>query len=193
MSFNVALTGLNAANQDLSVTANNLANVGTVGFKGSRAEFADLYSATQTGVSATAVGNGAAVSEVAQQFSQGDIETTGNNLDLAISGNGFFTTSKNGALQYTRAGEFQLDKNGNVTGDAKKRYSFVRQSSLPTPGILVKGCLDHCNVCEETRLKSIELDVERRKLENELLQKHITLLEKSHEYRCCPPAPVAES
>jgi hypothetical protein len=86
-----------------------------------------------------------------------------------------------------------LDKNGNVTGDAKKRYSFVRQSSLPTPGILVKGCLDHCNVCEETRLKSIELDVERRKLENELLQKQITLLEKSQEYRCCPPAPVAES
>ena len=115
MSFNVALTGLNAANQDLSVTANNLANVGTVGFKGSRAEFADLYSATQTGVSATAVGNGAAVSEVAQQFAQGDIETTGNNLDLAISGNGFFTTSKNGALQYTRDGQFQLDKNGNVT------------------------------------------------------------------------------
>ena len=82
MSFNVALTGLNAANQDLSVTANNLANVGTVGFKGSRAEFGDLFSATQTGVSSTAVGNGASIQEVAQQFSQGDIETTGNNLDL---------------------------------------------------------------------------------------------------------------
>ncbi len=72
MSFNVALTGLNAANQDLSVTANNLANVSTVGFKGSRAEFSDLFAATQTGVSSTAVGNGVAVSEVAQQFSQGD-------------------------------------------------------------------------------------------------------------------------
>ncbi len=115
MSFNVALTGLNAANQDLSVTANNLANVGTVGFKGSRAEFGDLFSATQTGVSSTAVGNGASIQEVAQQFSQGDIETTGNNLDLAISGNGFFTISNNGALQYTRSGEFQVNSKGDVT------------------------------------------------------------------------------
>ncbi len=109
MSFNIALTGLNAANQDLSVTANNLANVATVGFKGSRAEFADLFAATQLGVSATAVGNGVAVSEVAQQFGQGNIETTGNNLDLAVSGNGFFTLSDNGALSYTRDGEFQVD------------------------------------------------------------------------------------
>jgi flagellar hook protein FlgE len=114
MSFNVALTGLNAANQDLSVTANNLANASTVGFKGSRTEFADLYSSTQTGVSATSVGNGVAVEEVAQQFSQGDIETTGNNLDLSISGNGFFTLSNNGALEYTRDGEFQVNNAGDV-------------------------------------------------------------------------------
>jgi flagellar hook protein FlgE len=114
MSFNVALTGLNAANQDLSVTANNLANTSTVGFKGSRAEFSDLFSSTQSGVSSTAVGNGVAVQEVAQQFSQGDIETTGNNLDLAISGNGFFTVSNNGAIEYTRDGEFQVNSAGDV-------------------------------------------------------------------------------
>jgi flagellar hook protein FlgE len=114
MSFNIALTGLNAANEDLSVTANNLANVATTGFKGSRAEFGDLFASTQAGVSATAVGNGVAVSEVAQQFTQGNIETTGNNLDLAISGNGFFTLSNAGALSYTRDGQFQLDQNGNV-------------------------------------------------------------------------------
>ena len=114
MSFNIALTGLDAANQDLSVTSNNLANVATVGFKGSRTEFADLFAATQQGVSATAVGNGVAVSEVAQQFAQGNINTTGNNLDLAISGNGFFTLSDNGALSYTRNGQFQLDANGRV-------------------------------------------------------------------------------
>jgi flagellar hook protein FlgE len=115
MSFNVALTGLNAANQDLSVTANNLANVSTVGFKGSRAEFADLFASTQYGVSSTAVGNGVAVQEVAQQFSQGNVETTGNNLDLAVSGNGFFTTSNNGALEYTRDGQVQVNSNGDVT------------------------------------------------------------------------------
>jgi flagellar hook protein FlgE len=114
MPFNIALTGLNAANQDLSVTANNLANVATAGFKGSRTQFGDLFAATQSGVSRTATGIGVSVSEVAQQFTQGNIETTGNNLDLAISGNGFFTLSSGGALSYTRAGQFQLDQNGNV-------------------------------------------------------------------------------
>lgn len=114
MSFNIALTGLDAANQDLSVTSNNLANAATVGFKASRTEFADLFAATQQGVSATAIGNGVQVDEVAQQFTQGNIENTGNNLDLALSGNGFFTMSDNGALTYTRDGEFQVDANGNV-------------------------------------------------------------------------------
>ena len=117
MSLNIALTGLDAANQDLSVTSNNLANAATTGFKGSRAEFADLFAATQQGVSATAIGNGVQVAEVAQQFTQGNIENTGNNLDLALSGNGFFTLSDNGALSYTRDGEFQLDANGNVVND----------------------------------------------------------------------------
>ncbi len=115
MSFNIALTGLDAANQDLSVTSNNLANVATTGFKGSRAEFGDLFASTQAGVSATAVGNGVAVTEMAQQFTQGNVETTGNNLDLAISGNGFFTLSQKGALAYTRDGQFQTDQNGYVT------------------------------------------------------------------------------
>ncbi|GAH76255.1 unnamed protein product, partial [marine sediment metagenome] len=114
MPFNIALTGLNAANQDLNVTANNLANVSSTGFKASRAEFGDLFASTQRGVSRTAVGNGVSVSEVAQQFTQGNIETTGNNLDIAISGNGFFTLSTGGALSYTRDGQFEMDQNGNV-------------------------------------------------------------------------------
>src|SRR5215475_1732663 len=104
MSFNIALTGLNAATQDLAVTSNNLANANTVGFKTSRAEFGDIYAATQTGASSTAVGNGVQVQEVAQQFTQGNVETTGNNLDLAVNGNGFFTVSSSGSLQYTRDG-----------------------------------------------------------------------------------------
>ena len=86
-----------------------------------------------------------------------------------------------------------LDKSGTVSAEAQKRYSFTRQSSLPTPGVLVKGCLDECNVCESTRLQLIELDIERKQLENALLQKQIALLEQSQEYRCCPPAPVIES
>jgi flagellar hook protein FlgE len=135
MSFNIALTGINAANEDLSVTSNNLANVATVGFKGSRTEFSDLFSAGQ---SATSVGNGVAVSEVAQQFTQGNIETTGNNLDLAISGNGFFVVSNNGALNYTRDGEFQLNSQGQVVnsqGDALQAYPPLTNGGFNTGGL----------------------------------------------------------
>ncbi len=138
MSFNIALTGLDAANQSLSVTANNLANVATVGFKGSRAEFADLFAATQQGVSATAVGNGVRISEVAQQFSQGNIETTGNSLDMAISGNGFFTLSDNGALAYTRDGEFQVNSAGyvvNSDGLKLQVYPPLANGSFNTGGL----------------------------------------------------------
>jgi flagellar hook protein FlgE len=136
MSFNIALTGLNAANEDLSVTSNNLANAATVGFKGARTEFADLFSATQQGV--TAIGNGVTVAEVAQQFSQGNIETTGNTLDLAVSGNGFFIVSKNGALDYTRAGEFQLNSAGqivNSAGDALQAYPPLANGGFNTGGL----------------------------------------------------------
>jgi flagellar hook protein FlgE len=138
MSFNIALTGLNAATQDLSVTSNNLANVSTIGFKGSRAEFGDIFAATQTGVSSTAVGNGAAVQEVAQQFSQGNTETTGNSLDLAINGNGFFTVSKGGSLQYTRDGEFQLNNQGQVvtaTGALLQVYAPLPNGGFNTGGL----------------------------------------------------------
>jgi flagellar hook protein FlgE len=135
MSFNIALTGLNAANEDLSVTSNNLANAATVGFKGSRTEFADLFSGGQ---STTAVGNGVAVSEVAQQFTQGNIETTGNNLDLAVSGNGFFVVSNNGALNYTRDGEFQLNAAGdivNAQGQALQAYPPLAAGGFNTGGL----------------------------------------------------------
>ena len=76
-----------------------------------------------------------------------------------------------------------IDKAGNVAPETKKKIEFEMQFSLPTPGIVVKGCLDDCDVCEPV-LK------ERMQLENDLLRKQIELLEKSQEYRCCPPAPV---
>jgi flagellar hook protein FlgE len=138
MSFNIALTGLNASNEDLSVTSNNLANAATVGFKGSRTEFSDLFASTNTGVSATAVGNGVAVSEVAQQFTQGNIETTGNNLDLAVNGNGFFIVSNNGALNYTRDGEFQLNADNqivNAQGQALQGYPALANGTFNTGGL----------------------------------------------------------
>jgi hypothetical protein len=79
-----------------------------------------------------------------------------------------------------------LDANGKVLDKAKERFSFEKQSALPTPGILVKGCLDDCTVCEPALRKEIELDLEHRRLQNELLKKQIDLLDKSQEYRCCP-------
>src|SRR5579862_6679433 len=136
MSFNIALTGLNAANEDLSVTSNNLSNVATVGFKGSRTEFADLFASTQQGAIAT--GNGVAVSEIAQQFTQGNIETTGNTLDMAVSGNGFFVLSNNGALNYTRDGEFQLNSSGevvNAEGLALQGYPALANGGFNTGGL----------------------------------------------------------
>lgn len=79
-----------------------------------------------------------------------------------------------------------LDANGKVTPEAVKQYFFEKDSALPTPGILVKGCLDNCDVCEPTLIKEIELELEHKQLKNELLKKQIALLEKSQEYRCCP-------
>ncbi|MGH8214408.1 MAG: flagellar hook protein FlgE [Rhodanobacteraceae bacterium] len=114
MPFNIALSGLNAASSDLEVTANNIANTNTVGFKGSRADFADVFSSTGLNLSSTAIGSGVRLTGVTQQFGNGDIETTQNSLDLAISGNGFFTTKGTNGLGYTRAGDFQQDKSGYV-------------------------------------------------------------------------------
>lgn len=136
MSFNIALTGLNAANEDLSVTSNNLANVATTGFKGSRTEFADLFASTQQG--AIAAGNGVAVSEIAQQFTQGNIATTGNSLDMAVSGNGFFIVSNNGALNYTRDGEFQLNNAGlivNAQGLPLQAYPALANGTFNNGGL----------------------------------------------------------
>jgi flagellar hook protein FlgE len=121
MPFGIALSGLNAASSDLEVTANNIANSATTGFKQSRTQFADLFSVSPQGVSSTATGNGVKVASVAQQFAQGGINTTGNSLDLAISGQGFFVVSDSGAPVYTRAGAFGLDNNGYVVNSENQR------------------------------------------------------------------------
>ena len=77
-------------------------------------------------------------------------------------------------------------KTGGVTAAANELYGWTRTIVLPTPGIMVKGCLDDCDVCEPTLDRSIELDLERKQLENDLLRKKIELLAQSQEYRCCP-------
>ncbi|MEM7209396.1 MAG: flagellar hook protein FlgE [Pseudomonadota bacterium] len=117
MSFSIALSGLNAASSELSVTSNNIANVGTAGFKGSRAEFADVYSVNQFSTSKTAIGAGVLLSQVRQLFNQGSLEYSENGLDLAINGQGFFMTSVSRDTldpSYTRSGAFGVDSQGYV-------------------------------------------------------------------------------
>jgi flagellar hook protein FlgE len=124
MSFNTALSGLNAAQAELNVTSNNIANVGTTGFKGSRAEFADIFATSSFGSSGTAIGNGTLLANVAQQFGQGNLEFTANTLDLAVSGEGFFILSPsetNANNLFTRNGEFGVDNNGFVVNNAGAR------------------------------------------------------------------------
>ena len=122
MPFNIALSGLNAASTDLEVTGNNIANAATNGFKESRAEFADLYASAIQDTSANAVGQGVRVAKVAQQFGQGSIDFTSNNLDLAISGHGFFVLEgTDGTQQYTRAGAYSVDRDGNVINHSNDR------------------------------------------------------------------------
>jgi flagellar hook protein FlgE len=121
MPFRLALSGLNAAQADLTVTANNIANTATSGFKGSRAEFAELFSVSPQGVSSNAIGNGVRVSNVAQQFTQGNIDFTDNSLDLALSGQGFFILNDGGAMAYTRAGAFQVDSQGYIVNARQQR------------------------------------------------------------------------
>ncbi|MDT8371515.1 MAG: flagellar hook protein FlgE [Gammaproteobacteria bacterium] len=118
MSFNTALSGLNAATADLNVKSNNIANVNTTGFKESRAEFGDVFAVSAFGTtSKTAIGSGVVLQNVAQQFNQGNLEFTENALDLAISGEGFFAmapTIDSGEVIYTRAGEFGINKDGFI-------------------------------------------------------------------------------
>lgn len=121
MSFGIALSGLAAAQTDLNVTANNISNSATTGFKQSRTEFSELFSASLQGVSSTEEGNGVKVASIAQQFSQGNLTTTDNSLDLAISGSGFFAVSDNGSLEYTRSGAFSTDNSGYVVNSSNER------------------------------------------------------------------------
>ena len=114
MGFQQGLSGLNASSKNLDVIGHNIANANTTGFKASRAEFAEMVAASMGG-GGNNYGIGVEVAAVAQQFSQGNVNVTGNNLDVAINGNGFFKVQQaDGSAAYTRAGNFKLDKTGDL-------------------------------------------------------------------------------
>jgi flagellar hook protein FlgE len=128
MSFQQGLSGLNAASKNLEVIGNNVANSSTVGFKQSRAQFADVYANSLSGSGASQIGIGTKLATVAQQFTQGNISNTNNTLDVAINGGGFFRMSSNGEITYTRNGQFQMDKDGYIVNASNNRltgYSAV--------------------------------------------------------------------
>jgi flagellar hook protein FlgE len=115
MSFQTGLSGLNASSRSLDVIGNNIANANTTGMKSSRTEFGDLVASSLGAGGSGGAGIGVAVAAVAQQFTQGNISTTGNSLDVAINGGGFFQlTQPDGSAAYTRDGSFKLDKDGFI-------------------------------------------------------------------------------
>jgi flagellar hook protein FlgE len=121
MGFQQGLSGLNAASKNLEVIGNNIANANTYGAKDARAEFADIY-ANALGNSSNAVGIGTSVAAVAQQFTQGNITTTDNPLDVAINGAGFFQVSDGkGAVSYSRNGQFKVDNTGYIVNNEQQR------------------------------------------------------------------------
>lgn len=172
MSFNIGLSGLYAANKQLDVTGNNIANVATTGFKSSRAEFEDVYSATKLGTGSKTVGNGVRLANVSQQFTQGDVSNTGNVLDMAINGSGFFVLNDNGSLSYSRAGTFKVDKDGYVTntdGSARLQGYGVDANGKIINGILTDLRIDTSNLAPKStstvsstiNLNSTELPIDQ--------------------------------
>lgn len=119
MSFQQGLSGLNAAAKSLEVIGNNVANSGTVGFKQAQAQFADMYANSMNGSGASVVGIGVNVANVSQQFTQGNVSSSNNPLDIAIKGDGFFRMVNNGAVTYGRNGQFELDKSGYIVNPSQ--------------------------------------------------------------------------
>ena len=120
MSFYTSLTGLKAATTELALTSNNIANVGTAGFKRSRASFGDIFATSPLQKATSVVGQGVSLKEVRQEFSQGNVEFSSNTLDLAISGEGFFPLKSADGLTdiYTRNGSFVLDEQFSVVNSS---------------------------------------------------------------------------
>ena len=125
MPFDTALSGIRAASTDLSVTGNNIANASTAGFKNSRAEFADVYATSVLGAGQGQAGAGVKVSNIRQDFTQGNVSFTERALDLAINGSGFFVLNNEGDVNYTRAGTFGLNEEGYIVANNGSRLKVM--------------------------------------------------------------------
>lgn len=137
MSFQQALSGLDAASKTLEAIGNNVANSSTVGYKAQNAEFSDIFASALGGGSAGQIGIGVQLAGVQQQFSQGNISTSSNPLDLAINGGGLFRMSNQGTITYSRNGQFQLDKNGYLVNSAGLQLTGL--GADPVTGAIIPG------------------------------------------------------
>lgn len=131
MSFQQGLSGLNATSKNLSVIGNNIANANTFGAKVSRAEFSDMFAMSLNGAGSSGIGIGTNLAAVSQQFTQGNIRTTENPMDLAINGAGFFQlTDGVSPITYSRNGQFKLDRDGYVVNNAGLRLMGYAANAL---------------------------------------------------------------
>ena len=131
MSFQQGLSGLNSSSKALDVVSNNIANANTVGFKSAATHFADVYANSLSGSGAAQAGIGVTSAAIVQQFSQGNITSTNNPLDLSINGGGFYRMSSSGAVTYSRNGQFHLDKDGYIVDDRARRLTgYLAQNGL---------------------------------------------------------------
>jgi flagellar hook protein FlgE len=131
-----AVSGMDANSTSLSVIGDNIANMNTVGFKGSSVSFGDVLSQSISGASGSSqIGRGVEVTKVSPTFTQGSFETTSNGLDLAIDGDGLFMVNNGGVRTYTRAGQFSLDKNGNIVNPD----GYILQGYLANAGGTITG------------------------------------------------------
>ncbi|WP_420146337.1 flagellar hook-basal body complex protein [Sphingobium sp.] len=136
MSFYISLSGLKAAQTDLSTISNNVANVSSTGFKKSRTEFGDIFAAAPMQTTNQVAGQGVRVQGVSQQFTQGTLEGTAKTLDLAIAGEGYFTVKgEDGTISYTRNGAFSVDEDRfavDTTGSRIQVFAVDPNTGVPT-------------------------------------------------------------
>lgn len=166
MSFQQGLSGLNGAAKSLDVIGNNVANASTVGFKSAQAQFADMYANSMNRSGNSPVGIGVAVANVQQAFTQGNVTTTNNPLDIAINGDGFFrmqSSLTDSSPMYGRNGQFQLDKNGYIINPSEKGAFLTGWLGTVTGGDPVPLKIDTSNIPATATTKiSTDLNLDSR-------------------------------
>lgn len=172
MAFQQGLSGLNASSKAIDVTSNNIANASTVGFKAGNAQFADVYASALSGASTgLQIGIGATVNAVRQAFSQGNLSTSNNALDMAINGNGFFRMQRtDGSIAFTRNGQFDIDKDGYIVsaiGDRLTGFPVASQQGSVTvfEGQPAELRIDNSNIDpKETEEVTLTLNLDSREI-----------------------------